>query len=259
MVTKTIAPVPSPTRSMVCQIGQGMLNRDRFSNRPLESWLNDITKLKGKPVIVSIVADTPKDLAQMARSVTVAGAQAIELGLACPNTAGLVPAFEPAMLYDFCVAARKATDLPISAKLTALPSSRLMSDLAWTAMDAGIDALTISDALPGVSVDVQAGSLRLGGPGGFSGSCIRPLSLKAIYDVRKAGISCPILGVGGVRSAEDVLEYLMLGVQVVQVCTALLLDGREALERIAAELEVNLEARGESVDTIRGQAWERIP
>lgn len=198
----------------------GAFNSTTYSHVNLEKWLQTLATLarEAAPVITSIYAHSPEQLGELARLVVEAGSRALELGICCPVDANQqVADWRLVGLYTTTV--RKAVDVPFSVKLTAVGG---LLDSVKAAVGEGADAISLSDSLPSLLVDVERRSLPLGWSVGYSGPAIKPIVLHAIYELRQAGITCPIMGIGGVGSASDVLEYLQVGANVVQLYTMLM-------------------------------------
>lgn len=120
------------------------------------------------------------------------------------------------------------------------------------AIDAGADAITLSDTISGIAVDPSSGEVRLAGA--YSGAGIKPLVLAEIFALRRQGIAIPVLGSGGVQEASDVVEYLSVGAHAVQVYTALHKDMHETLKSIRDGVEAWLRARHLTVADVRGRS-----
>ncbi|MTD54425.1 dihydroorotate dehydrogenase [Amycolatopsis sp. RM579] len=232
VVTKTIH--PSPPQGLderIFRLPTGMLNSTTYSKRPVEEWLGHLRSFAGDrlPVIASVHADTPAELAELASAVTGAGSPALELGISCLNEEdGLQDT--PERVAAYTAAVRRVTDRPLSVKLAV--GEGLLSR-ARAAVAAGADALSISDTIPGAAV-AAGGGLELGGVFGYSGPAIKPLVLAALWTLRRQGITVPVLAIGGVNTAEDVRDYLAVGACVAQVYTALHTDMYGTLARIVA-------------------------
>ncbi|HEX6949640.1 MAG TPA: tRNA-dihydrouridine synthase [Nitrospira sp.] len=223
VVTKTIFAGSEPAiREQFVRYGAGALNSTMYSHRPLAAWLDDVAEMRrrGWPVIVSIFADDPHGLGTLASRVVAAGAQALELGIACPND-GSQQRNAPQLVARYTECVRSVVEVPIAVKLAA---HRDFVECARAACSAGADMISLSDALPAVAMDSERSVMRFGGPVGYSGPPIKPLVLNAIHELRTAGINVPLFGIGGVASASDVIEYLLAGAVAVQVLTTLMLN-----------------------------------
>lgn len=236
VVTKTIHPSP-PTGldERILRLPTGMINSTTYSKRSVDHWLGILRSLAldGLPVIASVHADTPAELAELAAQVEATGCRALELGISCLNEeAGLDDSAERVSSYTEAV--RAATRLPFAVKLA---GGEGLNARAFAAARAGADAVTVSDTLPAAVVDPETGELELGGVFGYSGPGIKPLVLAALWHLRRADFPLPVLATGGVQSGRDVHDYLRLGAVVAQVYSALHTDMYATLARIVAETD----------------------
>ncbi|MGZ3145055.1 hypothetical protein ACVDFE_24275 [Lentzea chajnantorensis] len=237
VVTKTIHPSPpAGLDERIIRLPTGMMNSTTYSKRPVGHWLSVLRGMAadGLPVIASLHADSPGELAELAAEVEGTGCRALELGISCLNEEdGLEDT--PERVHAYTAAARAATTIPFAVKLA---SGEGLPARAAAAEAAGADALTLSDTLPAAAVDPDTGLLRLGGTFGYSGPGIKPLVLASIWRLRRAGFTLPVLGSGGVESGRDVHDYLRVGACAAQVYTALHTDLYPTLTRIVTETEV---------------------
>ena len=229
IVTKTITrelrtgnPLPR-----VAEVRGGMLNAIGIPSKVLPYFLGNTLPLYrawGVPVVVSISAPTAEGFASLAAEVSVEGVAAIEANISCPNIEedGRAFAMRPASTALVMRALRRATPLPLWAKLT--PNTGETAEVARAAEAEGADALVVANTILGMSVDLQTFRPSLGNVmGGLSGPCIKPVVLRQVYQTaRAAGI--PVIGCGGISTAEDAAEYLLAGASAVQVGTATFLD-----------------------------------
>ena len=130
---------------------------------------------------------------------------------------------------------RKAVDVPILVKLLLQTSYERNRDMALTVKNAGCNGVCMSDTLPSIILNSD-GSRALGGSGGLSGVPLKPLVLKALYDI--TDIDLVVLGIGGIKNAQDVIDYLRMGATAVQMCSALIIDGIQKLQDILQNLTV---------------------
>ena len=148
------------------------------------------------------------------------GLAAYELNISCPNTAhgGIQFGSVPQMVLEVVSAARKAARRPLWVKLS--PNVTDIGAIARAAEEAGADALTVANTYQAMSIDVQTRQSRLGRvTGGLSGPAIKPITLRLVYETRRA-VKIPVIGLGGIEKADDVLEYMIAGASAVQVGTA---------------------------------------
>ncbi|MEM9455249.1 MAG: hypothetical protein AAGF11_13795 [Myxococcota bacterium] len=238
VVTKTIAPSADPRRCRCRRSGDLLLNRDGYSRRTLADWEVDLDALRGQPIIANVVADTPDELAMVCRKVVAAGAEILELGLSCPTLEDEDPiCCVPEKLRDFCIAARRAVDVPIVVKLLIATSAGMNREMVRVVREAGADGLSLADTLPSLFLE-PSGAHVLGGPGGASGGFLKPLVLKAIYDVQEeAGDRMEFMGIGGVMTAEDAVDYIRAGCSIVQICTLVMNENYHAIAPLVQRLE----------------------
>jgi dihydroorotate dehydrogenase (NAD+) catalytic subunit len=148
------------------------------------------------------------------------GLAAYELNISCPNTAhgGIQFGSVPQMVMEVVSAARKAAQRDLWVKLS--PNVTDIAAIARAAEEAGADALTVANTYQAMSIDVQTRQSRLGRvTGGLSGPAIKPITLRLAYETRRA-VKIPVIGLGGIEKADDVLEYMIAGASAVQVGTA---------------------------------------
>lgn len=244
LVTKAVSPRPraGAPAPRVTELGSGaMLNAVGLANPGLDAvrehalpWL--AANLHRARVIVNVVGDAVEDYAAVVAGLTgESGVDAFELNVSCPNVkaGGMEFGADPDTLAAVVRGARDATRRPLFVKLS--PTLPDLADAARVAADAGADAITLVNTLPGLAIDVERRRPVLGfGTGGVSGSPLLPIGVLATWKVWRA-VSVPILGVGGVSSADHALQYLIAGASLVGVGTAALRDPR-APERIVRDL-----------------------
>jgi dihydroorotate dehydrogenase (NAD+) catalytic subunit len=164
------------------------------------------------------------------------GLAGYELNISCPNVkkGGMQFGNDPAQVSEVVTAARKAAARrPLWVKLSPLVAD--IGLIARAAESAGADALTVANTYPAMSLDTRSLKSRLGNlTGGLSGPAIRPITLRLVWETKKA-VKIPVIGLGGIETVEDVLEYLSVGASAVQVGTASFADPR-ASERLLGPL-----------------------
>ncbi len=174
----------------------------------------------GVPIIVSIAGGTQEEfVALAARLDEVAGIAALELNISCPNVShGVDFGIDPAMCRRVVAGVREATKLPILAKLT--PNVTDIASVARGAADGGADAMSVINTCLGMAVDWRRRRPLLGnGLGGLSGPAIKPIALRAVYQVAQA-VTIPVVGIGGIATIDDVMEFFVAGATAVQIGTA---------------------------------------
>jgi dihydroorotate dehydrogenase (NAD+) catalytic subunit len=240
----------------------GMLNAIGLQNPGVDAWIeNDLRWLqdKGVPVIVSIAGKTVDEFRAVAEKLSgKAGIAAVEVNLSCPNVEhrGLVFACQPGPSEAVIKAVRGVTDVPVFGKLT--PDVTDIAEIARAVIDAGADGLSLINTTLGMAVDPETGRPRIRNTfGGMSGPAIRPMAVRAIHQVHQARPEAAIIGMGGVRTVEDVVEFVRVGASAVAIGTAMFADPM-LTHRLVQELRTWLAARGiASIAELRGtvQPW----
>jgi dihydroorotate dehydrogenase (NAD+) catalytic subunit len=197
-------------------------------------WL--AAKLHHARVIVNVVGDSVEDFAAVVAELDpVDGVAAFELNVSCPNVkaGGLEFGADNDTLARLVKLARAETRRPITVKLS--PTLRDIAESARIAVDAGADALTLVNTLPGLVIDVETMRPALGfGSGGVSGVGLLPVGVLAVWKVKRA-VEVPLIGVGGVSRGTDVVQYMLAGATLVGMGTAAMKDPRSP-ERVLREL-----------------------
>jgi dihydroorotate dehydrogenase (NAD+) catalytic subunit len=252
VVTKSImvnARSGRPTPRMA-ETPSGMLNSIGLQGPGIESFItNDLAWLKSNGVrtVVSIAGGRMEEFVALARALYGHPAVSmIEVNISCPNveSRGQVFACDVGASARVIAAVRRAADptVPIFAKLT--PDVTDIVSIAEACADAGADGVSLINTLLGMVIDTDTLGPVLGGvTGGLSGPAIRPVAVRCVYQVRAAFPSLPILGMGGIRSGLDALQFLLAGANAVSVGTAVFGDPSAPI-RIMAELDAALDARG---------------
>jgi dihydroorotate dehydrogenase (NAD+) catalytic subunit len=232
-----IAGAPAPR---LCETPSGMLNAVGLQNMGVHAFVAD--KLPGlrayqTAIIANVFGCTVEEYPAVIKVLEDAeGLAAYELNISCPNTAhgGIQFGSDPQMVSEVVAKVRRAARRPLWVKLS--PNVTDIREIARAAEDAGADALTVANTYQGMSVDLQTRESRLGRvTGGLSGPAIRPITVRLVYEASRA-VKIPIVGLGGIETPEDVLEYMIVGATAVQVGTANF-SRPEACEKIVKGLE----------------------
>jgi dihydroorotate dehydrogenase (NAD+) catalytic subunit len=252
VVTKSVMTKPRHGRATprMAETPSGMLNSIGLQGPGIDAFLaNDLPWLlsQGARVIVSIAGETADEYGVLARKLRAAtGISAIEVNISCPNVEnrGLVFAAESEASCRVIDSVRKVIggEIPIIAKLT--PDVTDITKIARGVIDSGADALALINTVLGMVINLETMKPHLGGKtGGLSGPAIRPIAVRAIYQVHSAMPEVPILGMGGVASGRDALELILAGASGVSVGTASF-GNPTAIVSIQKELAHLLQARG---------------
>ncbi len=186
------------------------------------------------PTIINIWGTTVEEYAEVARRFdALEGVGALELNVSCPNIkeGGAQFGTDCQLLGQVVSACRKVTSLPLITKLS--PNVVSIAPYARAAADAGSDALAITNSYPAMAIDIETRRPRLANiTGGLTGPCLKPIAIKLVWEAAKA-VKIPIIGMGGIQSAADAIEFLMAGASAVAVGTANFYEPRTALDVIA--------------------------
>jgi dihydroorotate dehydrogenase (NAD+) catalytic subunit len=242
VVVKSLSAEPWPGNPplRVHQTPAGMINSVGLQGPGVAAWLaDDLPPLidAGARVVVSIWGRTVDEYRAAAEAVAVAPEQvvAVEVNLSCPNLSGHGIFAQSADDSAAVIVATEACGRPRWAKLTPMVTD--LPTIARAVLDAGAEAITVANTVPGMVIDLEARRPILGGrPGGVSGPAIHPIAVKAVYDCRAALPDAPIVGVGGIATGDDAVAMVMAGADAVQVGTATFADPR-APANVLAELE----------------------
>ena len=243
LVTKGISrePMAGNPPPRLIETAAGMINAIGLQNVGVEKFiaqkLPPMRRYPGCAVIVNVFGYQIEDyVAVIARLNEAEGIAAYELNASCPNTrhGGLVFGSDPAMLAELVSAAKREAARPLIVKLS--PNVTSIPAVAKAAEEAGADALSLVNTFVALSIDVETRRPRLANiTGGLSGPAIKPIAVRMVWEAAKA-VKIPVIGMGGITTAEDAVEFLLAGAAAVQVGTASYADPR-ATERLAGELE----------------------
>jgi dihydroorotate dehydrogenase (NAD+) catalytic subunit len=245
-VTKGLSrePIEGAPAPRLCETPSGMLNAVGLQNVGVRAFVAEKLPVLRKfdtAVIANVFGYALEDYIEVIRVLEDAeGLAGYELNISCPNVkkGGMQFGSDPALAAEVVGAARKAASKrPLWVKLSPLVTD--IGLIARAAGEAGADALTVANTYPAMAIDYRTGKSRLGNQtGGLSGPAIKPITLRLVWETRKA-VKTPILGLGGIETVEDVLDYLAVGASAVQVGTASFTDPT-ASQRLVEGLERTL-------------------
>ncbi|WP_236632723.1 dihydroorotate dehydrogenase [Bifidobacterium xylocopae] len=261
--TKGVSPVPwegNPT-PRTAESPSGMVNAVGLQNPGVDHYLLDeLPKLKALDalVVTNVAGHSDEDYAQVVAKLAQSEADMLEINVSCPNVThgGMSVGTDPIALERLVRRLRGMTDKPMIVKLT--PNVTDIAETARAAADGGADALSLINTLVGMRLDTRTGRPIIANvTGGVSGPAILPIALACVWKVRRALPDMPIIGIGGISSGRDALEFLYAGANAVEVGAAALVDP-QAPVRVAHELEELLDRRPRLADALeKGQAWQQ--
>lgn len=245
----SLEPMAGAPAPRLCDTPSGMLNAVGLQNIGARAFVAEklpaLRQLR-TAVIANVFGYTIDEYVGVIRVLEGAeGLAAYELNISCPNTAhgGIQFGSDPQMVSEVVSAARQVARQPLWVKLS--PSVTDIRAIAKAAENAGADALTVANTYQAMSIDIQTRKSKLGRlTGGLSGPAIRPITLRLVYEAKQA-VKIPVIGLGGVEKAEDVLEYVIAGASAVQVGTANFANPKapveilDQLEKCCTECKIN--------------------
>ncbi len=241
----------------VAETASGMLNAVGLQNCGVEVFLKEKLPLlpwKKLPVIANLYATAASEYAELTSLLTrEPGIAAVEVNISCPNVkaGGVLFGQDPRLAAQVATAVKKnAHGKPVILKLS--PNVTDITLIARACEDGGADAISCINTLQGMAVDIRTRKSRVANIiAGLSGPAIKPVALRCVWQVAKA-VSVPVIGIGGITTAEDILEFIMVGASAVEIGTANFLQPDHAF-RLARELPVLMRSLGiDSIDTFRG-------
>ncbi|AJC71706.1 dihydroorotate dehydrogenase [Thermococcus guaymasensis DSM 11113] len=259
VVTKSIGIEPrkgydNPT---IVELPYGLINAMGLPN---PGWKGFLEMVEGYtfdfPLIVSIFGGTPEEFAFLAEKLSDV-ADAFELNLSCPHAKGygMEIGQKPENVYEVVKAVKDATDKPVIAKLT--PNIDDITKLGLAAEKAGADAVSAINTLKAIAIDVYARKPILSNQvGGYSGPGVKPVALRAVYDLART-LDIPVIGIGGITTWQDAVEFLLAGASALQIGTVVSLRGWKVFREINEGIRTYLESEGfSSMREIVGLALE---
>lgn len=219
-ITKEPRPGNPPWRTV--ETASGLLNSIGLDNDGIEAFIERHLPYLGSvgaPIVVSIAGRSHEEFVELAARLDgLPGVAALELNISCPNVSGGVDfGTDPAMCQRVVAGVRAASSLPLFAKLT--PNVTTIAEIAKAAEAGGADAVSLINTCLGMAVDWRRRRPLLGNVlGGLSGPAIKPIALRAVFQVSRA-VKTPVIGIGGIASIDDVMEFVVAGASAVQLGT----------------------------------------
>ncbi len=260
IVTKSIGIEPRKgyENPVIYELPYGLLNAMGLPNPGIENYKEEmeIAKKAGVPIIGSIFGKDVDEFVYLAKKMEEYGADAVELNLSCPHAKGygMEIGVDTALVSDIVEEVKKSINIPVWAKLT--PNTDSIVRIAKAAERA--DALVLINTVRAMAIDIDAKMPVLKNIfGGLSGPAIKPIGVRAVYEVYRE-VEKPIIGVGGINDGRDALEYIMAGASAVEIGTAIYYRGIEVFNLIAKEIKEWMSKNGyDSIEDLVGIAQVR--
>ena len=243
----SLQPRPGNPAPRLVETTAGMLNSVGLQNIGIEAFLRDkLPRLRQyrTHVVVNFFGNSPEEYAAVAaRADEAEGVAALEANISCPNVrhGGMLFGSDARLTAEVVREARRATQLPLWVKLS--PNVTDITEIARAAEDAGADAISLINTVLGMAIDVETRRAELPlGTGGLSGPAVKPVALRMVWQVSQA-VGIPVVGMGGIMTGRDALEFLLAGAAACQVGTASFVDPA-ACRKIVTEMERYLRRHG---------------
>lgn len=263
VVTKSVGLKPrdgyaNPT---IVQVSCGLINAIGLPNPGIDEFVNEIRRAKAilnVPLIVSVFGFSEEEYATVAKKAVHAGADAVELNVSCPHVkaTGSEIGQDPQILSKVVSKVKAAVNKPVFVKLS--PNVTDITAIAETAAKSGADALTAINTVRAMTIDTETAMPTLSNKrGGLSGSAIKSIAVRCVYDIYEQ-VKVLIIGCGGVTNWRDAIEFLLAGASAIQIGTAIALKGPSVFNAVAHGIEAYLKRKGfESVEEIVGLSHRR--
>lgn len=215
----------------------GLINSMGLPNPGIDEFVKEFEGQNFSfPIIYSIFGSSPEEYSKTAKSLLALKPSAFEINLSCPNVkeVGSLIGQDPKMVYKVVDKVKTSVNVPVFAKIT--PNVTDVTSVAISAVKAGADAVVAINTLKAMAIDVDTMTPILANKsGGLSGPAIKPVSIKMVYDLFES-IEVPIVGVGGILTWKDAVEYLLAGASAIQIGSAIVWKGLEVFGEILVGL-----------------------
>ena len=229
----SLEPMPGNRPPRIAETACGMLNAIGLENVGVERFIKDkMPFLRGldTPIIVNVLGETVEEYGEIARRLSdVPGVAALEVNISCPNVqkGGVAFGSDPAVAAKVTATVKKSCTLPVMVKLS--PNVTDITAIAKAVEEAGADSLSLINTLLGMAIDIGSRRPKLANVmGGLSGPAIKPVAVRMVYQASRA-VKIPVIGIGGITTADDALEFIIAGASAVQVGTASFRDAAAAV------------------------------
>ncbi len=226
---------PNPT---LIELDHGILNAMGLPNPGIDLYKDELAALqKSKvPIIGSIYAATPEEFISLASKMQQYGVAAVELNVSCPHAKhyGLEVGCDPQLVFEIITSIKHRVRIPVFVKLS--PNIINLVEIAQTVETAKADAIVAINTVKGMKIDLETQRPILANKiGGYSGKAIKPIGIRCVYDIAR-NVDIPIIGVGGITTGEDAIEYFLAGASAVQIGSAVYYRGPEVFRLVCKEI-----------------------
>jgi dihydroorotate dehydrogenase (NAD+) catalytic subunit len=243
----SLAPKEGNPPPRIAETPAGMLNAIGLQNIGIESFIRDklpFLKRFKTPVIVNFFGDSVAEYAEAAKRLSAAeGVHGLEMNISCPNkeSGWCIFGTDPKVTFEVVSAVRKSTDLTLIVKLS--PNVTDIALLARVSRDAGADAVSLINTITGLAIDIRTRRPKLANiTGGLSGPAVKPVAVRMVWEAYRS-VKIPIIGMGGIMSSDDAVEFMLAGATAVAVGTANFINPAATIE-IVDGIEAYMRANG---------------
>jgi len=234
---------PNPT---VVQVDCGLLNAMGLPNPGVRHFDEEIKEVKetGVPVVMSIYGFSSAEFANVAEVAVDMSADALELNVSCPNVeeTGAEIGSDPELVAEVVRKVKKKVDKPVFVKLT--PNVSNIVEVAKAAVEAGADAVTATNTVRAMAIEIETTQPLLANKiGGLSGSAIKPIAVRCVYEVSRE-VDVPVIGCGGITNWRDAVEFMLAGASAVQIGTAIAFKGLGVFKSVTRGIDAYVRKKG---------------
>jgi dihydroorotate dehydrogenase (NAD+) catalytic subunit len=227
---------PNPT---VLELEYGLLNAMGLPNPGIDRYKQEMKIICAShtPIIGSVYGATVDEFITCAKKMEHYGAAAVELNVSCPHAKhyGLEVGCDPALVQDITSSVKKHIAIPVFVKIS--PNVNNICEIAKAAEQGNADAIVAINTVKAMKIDLETHQPILANKtGGYSGKAIKPIGVRCVYDIVQT-VAIPIIGVGGITTGEDALEYIMAGASAVQIGSAVYYRGPDVFRKVCVEIE----------------------
>ncbi len=227
---------PNPT---VVELEHGILNAMGLPNPGIKEFKNEIKQLKKSnvPVIGSIFGSNKNEFIELSEKMQSYGIDALELNMSCPHARGygLEIGSDSTIVREITSKVKESTKIPVFVKIS--PNLTNIVEIAKSAEKGNADAIVAINTVKAMKIDLELKMPVLSNKiGGYSGKAIKPIGVRCVYDISK-NVNIPVIGVGGITTGEDALEYIMAGASAVQIGTGVYYRGIDIFKKVYNEME----------------------
>lgn len=227
---------PNPT---AIELEHGIINAMGLPNPGIDNFSEEIKELKNskKPIIGSIFGSNTKEFIYLATKMQEYGADALELNMSCPHAKGygLETGSDPKLVKEITSNVKKSVKIPIFVKIS--PNLTNIVEIAKAAEKGKADAIVTINTVKAMKIDLETQMPILSNKiGGYSGKAVKPIGIRCVYEISN-NIKIPVIGVGGITTGEDMIEYFMAGATAVQIGSAVYYRGIDVFKKVCKEAE----------------------